>query len=141
MPIWEWIRVWFALHWGSSLLPPRLGKRKEEYEKELHVLCYEHHVEMKIGRARPELRDESAETPLYACQEPGCLVHYASSRGYFIVAQGANATELEMEPRVRCPKDGQLMYLAKVEPAKTSFRLWKCPECAASQTNQEISRG
>ena len=105
------------------------------------MLCYEHHVEMKIGRARPELRDESAETPLYVCREPGCLVHYASSRGYFIVAQGANATELEMEPRVRCPKDGQLMYLAKVEPAKTSFRLWKCPECAASHTNQETSCG
>ncbi len=34
------------------------------------MLCYEHHVEMKIGRARLELSDESAETPLYACQEP-----------------------------------------------------------------------
>src|SRR5882762_2576399 len=78
---------------------------------------------MKIARAQLELRDESAETPLYACQEPGCLVHYASSRGYFIVAQGANATEREMEPRVRCSKDGQLMFLAKVEPAKRSFRL------------------
>ena len=105
------------------------------------MLCYEHHVEMKISRARLELRDGSAETPLYACQEPGCLVHYASSRGYFIAVQEANATEREMEPRVRCPKDGRLMYLAKVEPAKTSFRLWKCPECAASHTNQEISCG
>jgi len=27
------------------------------------VLCYEHHVEMKIGRAQLELRDESAERP------------------------------------------------------------------------------
>ena len=105
------------------------------------MLCYEHHVEMKKGRARLELRDESAETPLYACQEPGCLVHYARSRGYFIVAQGANATEQEAEPRVRCPNDGQLMYLAEVEPSKRSFRLWICPECAASQTNQEISCG
>ena len=104
------------------------------------MLCYEHHVEMKIGRTQVEIHNELAETPLYACQERVCLVHYASSRGYFIVAQGANATEREMEPRVRCPKDGQLMYLAKVEPAKRSFRLWKCPECAASQTNQEISR-
>jgi len=105
------------------------------------VLCYEHHVEMKIGRTQLELRDESAETPLYACQVPGCLVRYASSRGYFIDAQGANATEREMEPRVLCAKDGQPMYLAKVEPAKRSFRLWKCPECAASHTNQEISLG
>ena len=103
------------------------------------MLCYEHHVEMKIGRAQLELRDESAERPLYACQEPGCLIRYASSRGYFIVAQGANGTEQEMEPSVRCPKDGQLMYLAKVEPAKRSFRLWRCPECAESHTNQEIS--
>jgi hypothetical protein len=102
------------------------------------VLCYEHHVEMKIGRAQLELRDESAETTLYACQEHGCLVHYANSRGYFIVAQGATATEREMEPCVRCPKDGQLMYLAKVEPAKRSFRSWKCPECATAHTNQEF---
>jgi len=93
----------------------------KEYEKEPHVLCYEHHVEMKIGRAQLELRDEPVETPLYTCQEPGC--------------------EREMEPRIRCPKDGQFMYLAKVEPAKRSFRLWKCPECAASHTNQEISSG
>jgi len=126
---------------GHKPASTQTWQAKEEYEKEPHVLCYEHHVEMKIGRARPELRDESAETPLYACQEPGCLVHYASSRGYFIVAAGANATEREMEPRVRCPKDGQFMYLAKVEPAKRSFRLWKCPECAASHTNQEISSG
>ncbi len=82
------------------------------------MLCYEHHVEMKIGRAQLELRDESAETTLYACQEHGCLVHYANSRGYFILAQDTTATEREMEPCVRCPKDGQLMYLAKVAREK-----------------------
>jgi hypothetical protein len=34
------------------------------------VLCYEHHVEMKIGRARLELRDGSVETPLYDMRAP-----------------------------------------------------------------------
>src|SRR6267378_6494688 len=138
MPIWEWTRICLAMHWAQVCVHLDLVSERRD-EKEPHVLCYEHHVEMKIGRAELELRDESAETPLYGCQEPGCPVHYASSRGYFIVAQGANASKRETEPRVRCPKDGRLMYLAKVEPAKKSFRLWRCPECAASHTNQEIS--
>jgi hypothetical protein len=84
-------------------------------------------------------RSDPVETFLYACQELGCFVCYGSSQGYFINEQDADATEPEIIPRVSCRNDGHLMYLAEVRPEKRSFRLWKCPECNAIRTNDELS--
>jgi hypothetical protein len=104
--------------------------------KRLHLLCYQHHTEMLLRRL-----SEPAEGLLYACREPGCLVRYDTSAGYFIDTKDAKTIEDEMTPRVRCPDDGQLMYLAEVMPHRRSFRLWKCPECNRSRTNEETSGG
>jgi hypothetical protein len=79
--------------------------------------------------------------PLYACRESGCLIRYDASAGYIIATDDAKTLEEERMPRVSCLKDGQLMYLAEVMPEKTNFRLWKCPECDGSRTNQEDSDG
>jgi len=102
--------------------------------KDLHVLCYQHHTEMLLRLLR-----EPAEGPLYACREPGCLLRYNSSHGYFIDTKDTKTIEEEKPPRVNCPNDGQLMYLAEVMPQRRSFRLWKCPECNESRTNEETS--
>jgi ribosomal protein L37AE/L43A len=82
---------------------------------------------------------ESAETFLYACREPGCFVRYDSSQGYFIDKQDAGTIEQEIRPRVSCPNDCHLMYLAEVRSERNSFRLWKCPECNTIRTNGEAS--
>ena len=100
---------------------------------------YEHHIEMKLTRVLLKLRSRPAETLVYACPEPGCLVHYQNVRGYFILLP-ETTIERDMVPGVRCPKDGQLMYLAEVSPERKGFRLWKCPRCNSSRSNQEISR-
>jgi len=42
-----------------------------------------------------------------------------------------------MTPRVACPRDGQPMYLAETNPEKKAFRLWRCPQCHSSRTNEE----
>jgi len=105
-------------------------------ERDLHVFCYQHHIEML-----PRPLSESAEGVLYACREPGCLARYDSSHGYFIDTNDAETIEQETTPRVNCPNDGQLMYLAEVMPQRSSFRLWKCPECNGSHTNEETSGG
>lgn len=102
--------------------------------KELRVLCYEHHSVML-----PKFQSESAGTPLYACREPGCIIHYDNSRGYFVETQDAAIIESEIKPAIRCTKDGHLMYLAEVQPERKSFRVWKCPECNTVQTNGESS--
>ncbi len=102
--------------------------------KDLHVLCYQHHKEMLRG-----LPSETEEGVRYACQEPGCLIRYDIGRGYFLDTEDLKAVELEITPRVRCPKDGHHMYLAEVNPEISSFRLWKCPECNQSRTDEEAS--
>jgi hypothetical protein len=104
------------------------------------VLCYEHHIEMKLTRILLKLRRKPAETLVYACLEPGCLVHYQNLRGYFIVPRETSLIERDILPSVRCSKDRQLMYLAEVRPERKNFRLWKCPKCNTSRSNQEISR-
>ena len=123
---------------------PEMSREKDwlstNTAEDLQVLCYEHHVEMRLSPVLLKLHGESAETLLYACHEPGCLVHYHSSGGYFIVAQDAKTIERDVVPGVRCPKDGHLMYLAEAPPERRSFRLWKCPECKSSRTNAEIAR-
>lgn len=87
------------------------------------------------------LLSEPAEGVLYTCREPGCLVCYKGSDGYFIDAKDLKTIEEEITPRVSCPKDGHLMYLAEVIPQRRSFRLWKCPECNGNRTNEETSGG
>jgi hypothetical protein len=104
--------------------------------KVVHVLCYQHHTEMLL---RP--LSESAEALPYACQESGCLVRYTSAHGYFIDTKDAKTIEQEITPRVTCPNDGQLMHLAEIKPEKRNFRLWKCPQCNSSRTNEETSDG
>lgn len=104
--------------------------------KDFHVLCYQHHTEM-LRR----LLSESTEGVLYACREPGCLVFYGNLNGYFIDPKDAKTIEQETTPRVSCPNDGHFMYLAEVMPQRGSFRLWKCPECNGSRTNEETTGG
>ncbi len=104
--------------------------------KDLRLLCYQHHIEMLL-----EFGGELLEALLYACREPGCLIRYDSSHGYFIDTKDAKTIEQEMAPRFSCPGDEHPMYLAEVRPERRSFRLWKCPECNASRTNEESLHG
>jgi hypothetical protein len=115
-------------------------QRSARARKDLQVLCYEHHIEMKLTRILLKLRSKPAEPLVYACPEPGCLVHYQNLFGYFIVLQEADTIGRDIVPGVRCFKDGQLMYLAEVRPERKDFRLWKCPRCNTSRSNQQISR-
>ena len=100
--------------------------------KQLHVLCHEHHIEMRMTEVEGS---QSTETPAYACP-PDCAVRYAASTGYFVASRHGQL-ERNMTLRVRCPRDGQPMYLAEINPEKTAFRLWRCPQCDASRTSKE----
>jgi hypothetical protein len=100
----------------------------------LHVLCYQHHQEMP-----PKLRSESTEPLLYVCTEPGCPIRYESSGGYFIETANKEAVEQEILPSVRCSSDERPMYLAEVQAERRSFRVWKCPECGSTRTNEGSS--
>jgi hypothetical protein len=95
----------------------------------LQPLCYEHHVVMKPVQILVKGDMDPAPTPAYTCPEPGCLVHYSSPTGYFMTPM----------PDVKCPHHSLPMYLAEVKPQNRSFRLWRCPECDATHTNEENS--
>ena len=95
---------------------------------QLHALCYEHHV--KMGMTGLVKQTE------YACPEPDCSVRYSPSNGYFLAPEHGQV-ESYLTPRVTCPRDGQPMYLAEINEEKRSFRLWRCPQCDASRTNEE----
>jgi hypothetical protein len=112
------------------------GRLGTSTAKDLRVLCYQHHNEMLSGPL-----SEPAEGVLYACREPGCLVRYDTFHGYFIDTRDAETIKQETTPRVSCPNDGRLMYLAEVIPQRSDFRLWKCPECNRSHTNEETLGG
>jgi hypothetical protein len=103
--------------------------------KEFYPLCYEHHHEMMPDQFHLQNTSDPRPTTAYACREPGCLVRYESFGGYFI-ARGGNEIEEEATPSVTCAHDGRSMYLAEVQPHNTSYRLWKCPQCEASRTNE-----
>lgn len=111
-----------------------------EARENLHVLCHEHHTEMELSRILVKLEKKFWQTPAYVCEEPGCLVRYNSWRGYFITTQEGTSLESEIIPRVSCPKDRRLMYLAAIRPEQRSYRLWRCPGCNLSRTNEELSR-
>jgi hypothetical protein len=104
------------------------------------VLCYEHLIQMKLSRILLKIEEKSSQTSDYVCEEPGCFVRYNSLRGYFITTPDGSQMEGEIIPRVSCPQDRQLMYLAEIRPKQRSYRLWRCPECDMSLTNQELSR-
>jgi hypothetical protein len=105
-------------------------------KKDLRVLCYQHHKEMLL-----RLPSDPAQKLVYVCKESGCLIRYNSSDGYFIHTEDAKSIEQEMAARVSCPNDEHPMYLAEVRPETRNFRLWKCPKCNASRTNEESSPG
>jgi hypothetical protein len=98
----------------------------KETRTDLHALCYEHHLEMKLVDIHPT---GNISGLVYACPRPDCLIHYNGPVGYFVVSS---------MPRTRCPRHGVPMYLAEVQPRKRSFRLWRCPRlgCKASLTNE-----
>jgi len=102
----------------------------------LHVLCYQHHQEM-----RAKVRSEPTEPLVHVCPEPGCTIRYESSGGYFVDPADKEAVEQELLPRVHCPSDERPMYLAKVQVESRSFRLWKCPRCGTTRTNEGKKMG
>lgn len=93
---------------------------------DLHPLCYEHHLEMKLVQIQ---RKRNSYRLAHTCPKPDCLIHYDGPVGYFVI----NST-----PGIRCPRHGVPMYLAEVQPRRRSFRLWRCPlsGCKASLTNE-----
>jgi hypothetical protein len=107
----------------------------DQMASNLSALCYEHHIPMSFGQVVLQTNGERASIFAYTCQEPDCLVHYDSSRGYFIVDQNGNGNKQEATPDIRCPHDGAFMYLAEVMPERRSFRLWKCPQCNLNRGN------
>src|SRR3989442_384772 len=111
----------------------------EETRTDLHPLCFEHHVKMRLVQILLKSDSYPAQTLAYACPEPGCFIHYISPIGYF-VSQDGTQIERDSTPGVACPHHGLPMYLAEVKPKKASFRLWRCPQfgCNASRTNEEL---
>lgn len=87
-----------------------------------------------------EPKSESVDA-LFWCQEPGCLIRYNASQGYFLNTQDNVTLKEEIPPRIFCSVDKSPMYLAETQTKSKSYRLWKCPECGTSRTNEEISDG
>jgi hypothetical protein len=102
--------------------------------KEFQAFCHEHHMEMKLTDVVLQAEGRSTQISAYACPRPECAVHYTPSNGYFLVTKQGQL-ELDSTPRVRCPHDGQPMYLAELKSQQRNFRLWRCPKCDATRTN------
>jgi hypothetical protein len=110
---------------------------RTQLSREFFPLCHEHHVKMTDNLTPLKDNGGGTQTPTYACTEPDCLLHYNISAGYFMLNRNGNTSELEMVPKISCPHDGVSMYLAEIDPAKRGFRLWRCPQCGATRTNEE----
>ena len=82
---------------------------KQQASKHLHALCYQHHIQMRMTGVLTQTE--------YACPEPACGVRYSPSNGYFIALEHRQL-ESYLTPRVRCPRNGQPMYLAETNPEK-----------------------
>lgn len=104
--------------------------------KEVRVLCFEHHAEMGLNTSVLNSQQEPQQTLTYTCPEPECQVHYSLLRGYFFPNQNGNK-RVDMLPDVRCLHDGTPLYLVQIDKEKRAFRLWLCPQCGASRTNKE----
>jgi len=111
-----------------------------EKRMDLHPLCHEHHLELKLAWFLLTTQGKRAQISAYHCPEPGCSVYYNSSQGYFILSRNGGHMEADSVPRVACEHDGTLLYLAEVQPERNHFRLWKCPQCNAPHTNPRLSR-
>jgi hypothetical protein len=109
---------------------------KPQRGKQLHPLCHEHHMEMSRTDVLIKTKGPPTQTSAYACPVPDCAVHYTVSNGYFIAGNNGQV-ERDMTPHVICPRDGRRMYLAETNPAKRTFRLWRCPQCDSTRTNEE----
>ncbi len=66
--------------------------------KELHALCHEHHVEMRLNQSFVNSDGDVTRALAYACTKPDCLVHYNIFRGYFILTQNGNTNEMDRFP-------------------------------------------
>jgi hypothetical protein len=121
----------FVMQSASLVQGPALLRNKT-----IQPLCHEHHLKMRLSQV-PLQTGELAQTLVYACPEPDCLIHYNSSRGYFPVVHNGNGIDRDMMPEVRCSQDGLPMYLAEVVPAQRSFRLWRCPQCNSSRRHDD----
>jgi hypothetical protein len=119
---------------------PNKKQRRLQTGKNINVLCYEHHIEMSLSQILLKIGRKSRQTAAYVCEESGCTVRYNSLRGYFVTTRDGSQIEREIMPRVSCPQDGHLMYLAEVRPKQTNYRLWRCPECNMRRTNEDLSR-
>jgi transposase-like protein len=101
-------------------------------------LCYEHHVDMHVSQIRPSVGIRT-KIPRYVCPKRGCSVTYNPRQGYSVIIRKREYIAGDMIPRVSCPREGRLMYLAQVKLEKRNFRLWRCPQCGRSYTNWELS--
>ena len=79
----------------------------------IHVLCYEHHTEMKLSRILLKIGKKSRQTDAYVCEVPGCVVRYNSPRGYFITTQDGTSLESEIIPASVVPKIAVLCILLR----------------------------
>ena len=109
-------------------------------DENLKALCFEHHTEMKPSQILLRIGEKSEEMPGYDCEQTGCLVCYSEARGYMVIAASGSQVTGELTPRVTCSTEGRFMYLAEVGSEPRSYRLWRCPECGSSRTNQELSK-
>ena len=109
-------------------------------ETNLEVLCFEHHTQMRPSQAVLKIDDKLQELPAYVCEESDCFIRYSPLHGYFIANLQGDRIEGELIRRVTCPEDGRLLYLAEVRSEQRSFRLWKCPSCGKSLSNEDITQ-
>jgi hypothetical protein len=109
---------------------------KSQPSKQLHALCHEHHIEMRLTDVLTKGEGPPTQMSAYACTVGDCTVRYTVSNGYFNTGSNGQV-ERDMTPHVICPRDGRRMYLAETNLAKRAFRLWRCPQCDSTRTNEE----
>jgi hypothetical protein len=107
-------------------------------EQNVRALCFEHHIEMTVREIPLKTTGKPKPTFAHCCPEAGCFVSYTTSRGYLVAGLDGNPIPSEITPHVSCPADTRPMYLAEVNLEKRSYRLWKCPECGNTKTNEDL---
>ena len=108
---------------------------------EFRPFCYEHQVQMKPNQTLRTTEKWPNYGITFACPNPDCLVHYNSSKGYFLLTHdtSGNWGQPKPGPLILCEKDRSPMYLSEFFPDRRSLRLWKCPQCKTVRANAEIS--
>src|SRR5947208_15329041 len=92
---------------------------------------------MSVTESFPTMEGLTAQTSAYGCPVADCSVYYTVSNGYFISANQEHA-DLDLMPRITCPRDGQPMYPAVSNREKKDVRLLRCPESNPNRTNEDI---